>query len=109
MADQAKKHFSHVDLRGLPRLLLLLQEGHDHQEEGVGRKTAMIGVVEAPDLEHLLHHEYQGLDQAVLVEVPLDEVDAVQSVVVVRHQRDINVNWLFHDVRIPGNISVWKD
>ena len=76
---------------------MTLKVRHDHQEEGVGADTTEVWVVQPASFQELLQHQDQGLYDLVLCQVLLDELDALQAVVVVSHLRDVNVEGLLKE------------
>ena len=100
VSDQFKKCLPQVNFRFECRFSLLLQKADYHKEESVGAQTASICIVETPHLEHLLKNENQWLNQLALRQVALNQIDARQTIMVLRPERDVNINRLAHDSRI---------
>ena len=62
VSDKFKESFSHVHLTNSCRLILLLQERDNHEEQSVWGQPARIGIIEAPNLQDLLENKDEGLD-----------------------------------------------
>jgi len=82
---ELEQRLAKINVIQVLRLVLRLQERNNHQEEGIRTEPAIVRFVETPNLEHLLQHENQRLNDLVLFKVLLDEVDTVDAVVVLSH------------------------
>ena len=76
---------------------MTLKVRHYHQEQGIGAEAAEVWVIQPAGLEELLQHQDQRFDDLVLCQVLLDELHALQTVVVVSHLRDIYVEGLLEE------------
>lgn len=74
--------------------LLSLQEGNNQQEEGVRAETTCVGVIEAPNFEHLLQHQDKWLNQLVLIKVLFHQRHTLKTIVEISHLGDVDLDWL---------------
>ena len=99
VANKFEECLAQVCLALQIRLLLLLQERDNHEEEGVGWKTSRICIVEAPYLQDLLEDKNEWLNQLRFSEIALNKLNTRKSIVVFRPECDVDV-YGFRDNRV---------